>query len=269
MKDYMEARHQTVRKANELIQKSRFNLSLQQQKIILYLISKIKPNDEDFQMYEFDMIDFCRVCGIEVQSGKNYSDLKEAIREISDKSMWLELGDEKETETLVRWIEKPYISKKSGIVKIKLDKDLKPYLLQLKRNFTQYELIYTLHFKSKYTIRLYELIKSIHYHELEAYTREYTVDELKRLLDADTYTQYKDFKRRVLEPAVKEINEYSDNILEYKETKKRTKVVGISLTVKSKGAFERLKLESDLDKEMGIDPDQITIWDELEKTGGV
>ena len=51
-------RMNTVVKANDLIQKSRFSLTLQQQKIILYLISKIMPTDENFQLYEFSIPDF-------------------------------------------------------------------------------------------------------------------------------------------------------------------------------------------------------------------
>ena len=205
---YLELRNKTVVKANELIQKSRFNLSLQQQKMVLYLISQISPYDEDFKLYEFSIPEFCRVCGIDMTSGKNYQDLKQAIKEIADKSLWINIDEDE--ETLLRWIEKPYINKKSGVIKIRLDEDMKPFLLQLKQNFTQYELIYTLHFKSKYTIRLYELLKSIHFHELETYTRKYSIDELRRILGAETYTEYRDFKRRVLEPSVKEVNDYSD-----------------------------------------------------------
>ena len=56
-------RDKLVVKANELIQKSRFNLSLQQQKIILYLISQIDRNDKEFKLYSFSIQHFCKVCG--------------------------------------------------------------------------------------------------------------------------------------------------------------------------------------------------------------
>lgn len=84
---YLEIRENTIIKANELIQKSRFSLSLQQQKIVLYLISQFTPYDEDFKLYNFSIAEFCRVCGITLDSGKNYSDLKAAIKEIADKSI--------------------------------------------------------------------------------------------------------------------------------------------------------------------------------------
>ena len=264
MKDdkYLEARDKMVRKANELIQKSRFSLSTQQQKIVLYLISQISQNDDDFKLYTFKIQDFCRVCGIDATSGKNYSDLKVAIKEIADKSLWITIGDK---ETLLRWIKQPYIDKKAGIIEIQLDKNMKPFLLQLKENFTQYELLWTLHFKSKYTIRLYELIASIHYHDLETYERIYPLEELKRLLGAETYKTYKDFKRRALDCSVDEINKYSNKNLSYETIKSGRSVSKIKLIISSKDTFESAKIRSDIEKEFGFN--QMTLWDKLEDKG--
>ena len=259
----IEIRNRTVVKSNDLIQKSRFSLSLLQQKIVLYLISHITPRDKEFTLYEFSIIEFCRVCGIDSDNGKNYAMLKAAIKGIADKSMWIELEDGE--ETLVRWIEKPYINKRSGLIKIRLDEDLKPYLLQLKANFTQYELLWTLHFKSKYTIRLYELIKSIHYKDLEPYSTVYTLNSLRRLLDAERYTDYKHFRERVLDVAVKEINQYSDKIVEYKPIKEGKAVTQIEITVTSKDTLKTLKIRSDIEHEYNLN--QMTLWDLLEDRG--
>ncbi len=254
---YLELRDKEVVKANDLIQKSRFNLTLQQQKMLLFLISQVTPYDEEFSVYEFSIQEFCRVCGINMSSGKNYQDVKQCIKDIADKSVWVSLdGDE---ETLLRWIEKPYINNKSGVVRIRLDEDMKPYLLQLKENFTRYELIYTLYFKSKYTIRLYELAKSIHFRELEEYRRTYSIDELKKLLGGEAYTQYRDFKRRVLDIAVNEINSYSDKLLSYEPIKKGKSIVAIELIVNSKSIMDRLEIRSKIEKEMGTD--QMTLYD--------
>lgn len=261
---YLVERGRTVVKANELIQKSRFNLSLQQQKIVLYLISQITAFDEEFKLYEFSINEFCRVCGIDDTSGKNYTDLKAAIKEIADKSLWITIENE---ETLLRWIEKPYINRNSGTIKIRLDEDMKPYLLQLKQNFTQYELLWTLHFRSKYTIRLYELIKSIHFHELESYIRDFTLEELRRMLGAENYNTYQTFKSRALLPAIKEINAYSDKNLVYEPIKKGKAVVKIRFTITTKDAMDRLKLQSDIEKEFGLD--QLTLWDTLNGKGYV
>lgn len=253
---YLEVRNSTVIKANELIQKGRHNLSLQQHKIVLYLISKITPFDEEFKLYEFSIVDFCRGCGINCESGKNYADLKDAIKEIADKSVWVRLPNGK--ETLVRWIEKPYLDDNSGLIQIRLDRDMKPFLLQLKENFTQYELVWTLNFKSKYTIRLYELAKSIHYYELKEYSRVYQLDELRGILGAETYKTYQTFKARVLEPAINEINNHSDKNVEYEPIKTGRSVSAIKLTVSSKDAIDRLRIRDEIEKELGFE--QYTFW---------
>lgn len=257
---YLVVRHKTVRKANQLIQKSRFSLSLQQQKILLYLISQISPQDEDFKLYHFSIPEFCRVCGL-TDSGTNYSDLKAAVKDIADKSLWVRLPSG--YDSLLRWIEKARIDEKSGQIEVRLDNDMKPFLLQLRENYTQYEMIFTLHFKSKYTIRLYELIKSIHFHDEVAYSRRFTVNELQTLLDAESYKQYRDFKRRVLIPSVAEINEYSDKSLTFEEVRQGRKVLAIEFSISSKDTLEVLRIKSEIDKEFGTD--QLTLWDRIEQ----
>lgn len=255
---YLEIRRGTIIKANELIQKSRFSLSLQQQKVLLYLISQITPYDENFKLYKFSIEEFCRVYGIETNSGKNYSDLKATIKEIADKSIWVKLDNGK--ETLVRWIERPYIDEGSGIIQIKLDELMKPYLLQLKRNFTQYELLWTLNFKSKYTIRLYELVKSIHFNELETYQKEFELDELKRMMGAERYKVYQDFKSRALVPAIEEINKCSDKVVSYDPIKKSRSVVKIRLTIDTKSPLDRIELQSKIESDLGLN--QMTFWED-------
>ena len=255
----MEALTRQVKKSNDLIQKSRFDLTLQQQKIVLYLISQISPYDEDFKLYEFSIPEFCKICGI-TDSGKNLADLKAAIKEIADKSIWMKISEEK--ETLLRWIEKPYIEEQAGIVQIKLDNDMKPFLLQLKNNFTSYELIWVLHFKSKYTIRLYELIKSIHFHDLEEYSREYSLEELRKQLDAEKYTAWINLRQRVLDPAIAEINEYSDKNVTMQAIKKGRSVDRVKFTISSKDTLEAFQIRDRIMKEMGYE--QMTLWDELE-----
>lgn len=256
--NYVALREKQVVKANDLIQKSHFSLSLLQQKIVLYLISQIEYTDKEFRLYEFDIREFCKVCGIDFDNGGNYTYLKEQIKEIADKSLWITIEDE---ETLLRWIEKPYINRKEGVIKIRLDEDMKPFLLQLKANFTQYELIYTLHFKSKYTIRLYELIKSIHYHELETYERTYTVEELQKLLDAEVYKTYQHFREKVIDKAIAEINEYSDKIVSYEPIKVGRRIGKIKLKIASKDTLKKLEIRAEIDREMNFDPNQISLWD--------
>jgi plasmid replication initiation protein len=228
-------RYNTVVKANKLIQQSRFSLSTQQQKIILFIISKLNPFD-DIDECEFNTIEFCKVCGIETKSDI-YDIIRKQIKEIADKSIWIEL--ENDTEALVRWIEKPYIEKGNGIIKLRLDKDMKPFLFQLKEKFTEYELIYTLNFKSKYSIRLYEYLKSIHYKKLERYTQTVEINKFQILLDSP-YKLFKDFNSRVLKTAHKEINQYSDINFNYELVKQGKKVTHIKLTIETKKIVDKV-----------------------------
>ena len=260
---YLVVKDQSVFKSNDLIQQSRFNLSLQEQKIILYLISQITPYDEDFKLYEFSITDFCRICGINA-AGANYQELKDSIKSICDKSLWVRIEDQ---ETLLRWIEKPYINRKSGTIKIRLDEDMKPFLLNLKKNYTSYELIFTLKMKSKYSIRLYEVVCSIHYHDLETYRQFFTLDEMKRMLGAENYKTWQAFKERALMPAVADINENSNknvSVIPQQAAHSRA-IIGVILEVSSKDSLVALKLRSKIEHEFGYE--QTSLWDNMIELG--
>ena len=245
-KDY----HALVVKNNDLIQKSRFSLSTQEQKIILYLISKIEKDDEDFKLYRFKIKEFCDICGIDKIGGKEYKSLKDSLKKIADKSLWITLPNG--VDTLLRWIEKPYIDYTNGVIEIRLDRDMKPYLLQLKENFTSYEIFYTLVLRSKYSIRLYELVKSIHYNELTPYETIFSIDELKRLLGAENYNTFQHFKDRVFERAITEINIYSDKIIDFQYIKSGKRVSGVKIKVISKTPTDRMKTDLKIEYELGL-----------------
>ena len=209
----------------------------------MYIISQIEPWHEEFKLYSFEIKEFCKVCGIEPK-GDMYNLIKAQIKDIADKSLWIETEN---GETLVRWIEKPYIDKKRGRIQMKLDEDMKPYLLQLKEKFTEYELIYTLNFKSKYSIRLYEYLKSLHFDKFKEYTKIIPIATFQRLLDS-TYKEFKDFHTRVLKPAQKEINLYSDIIFDYELIKQGRKATEIKISVKLKEALDRIHTVSEDEK---------------------
>jgi len=198
-------REMRVVKSNDLIRKGRFNLSVVEQRIVLYMITKIKPADVQLDSLSFDIKEFCEVCGIKYQ--QNLSQLKEVIKELADKSMWVNLPNGK--KTLIRWIEKPYLDLASGtgVIEMRLDRDLAPYLLNLKSNFTEYQLISVLALRSKYSIKLYELLKS--YSFMGRY--EIKIEDLKEyLLIEDQYKETKYFNKYVISRAIEEINEYTD-----------------------------------------------------------
>ena len=81
--------------------------------------------------YEFNIRDYCKVCGIDYDA-KNYADVKSILKHLRDRSMWLTMPDG--SESLVGWLAKVNTYKKSGIVKIRIDEDLVPYLYELKKD---------------------------------------------------------------------------------------------------------------------------------------
>ena len=252
-----QLRDYKVVKSNNLIQKTRFQLTMQEQKIILYMISKIKPDEEDFSTLDFSISEFCKVCGMDSTSGKNYKDIKDKVKALSDKSAWVTL--ENGTETLIRWINKAWINKKSGTIKLRLDDDMKPYLLQLQNFFTQYELLYILAMKSQYSIRLYELLKSYEYQRKKII---FEIDELKRILSAENYERFPDFKRKVLDIALREMNDLSDLIVTYEIIKEGRRYAKLEFSIRlKKDITERLQTWARIDEV--INPPQISLFERV------
>ena len=222
MDDIQTMRDYKIVKANEIIQRARFSLSAQEQKIILYIISRIKPSDLELVEQSFDIMEFCKICGLDEDNGANYQYIKKKLKGLRDKSIWVKLPDG--SETTMSWINKVTINKRSGIVKVKLDDDMKPYLLQLTEKFTQYELIYTLAMKSQYSIRLYELLKSYQWKKKITFD----IDNLKNIIQAEKYENFKDFRVKVLEISLREIAAFSDLEVSYeliKEGRKFSKII--------------------------------------------
>lgn len=206
-----ESRQYLVVKHNDIIQKSKFtikrnggeSLSLLEQKVLLYVISRIKPEDTELKEQIFDIAEFCRVCGIQA-GGNNYPYLKEVISKLKGRVMWL-VGED--YETTVSWIDKATIYKKSGKIKIRLDEDMKPYLLMLSKNYTMYPLHNIIKMKTKYGIMLYELLKSAYF---KGSVIEFEIQELKESLDCVSYENFSNFRKKVILPAIEDINTYTE-----------------------------------------------------------
>lgn len=241
--EILKKREYLVVKGNELIQQNRFELSLTEQKTVAFICSMIKPieaidraNGVPFQLeYEFKIRDYCKICGIDYDNGNNYKNVKETLKHLSDRSMWLDDGN---GEVLVRWLSKVRTNKKSGVAQIKLDEDLVPYLFDLGQRFTQYQLYNILAMKSAFSVRIYELMKSYAFQK----TKIFEIDELKRLLmveDVKSYKNFADFKKRVLDKAREEINELTDINIYFEPVTKGRKVVKVKFRIEQKNPMER------------------------------
>jgi plasmid replication initiation protein len=236
-KEIETKREYWVVKGNELIQKNRFELSLTEQKTIAFICSMIKKsNNAPYQLeYEFNIRDYCKVCGIDYAGGKNYKNIKTTLKHLSDRSMWLDDG---ESETLMRWLSYVKINKNSEKVFIEIDRTIAPFLFELKEKFTKYQLYNILAMKSAFSVRIYELLKSYAYQK----NKTFDLEELKRLLEVEnvkSYVRFPDFRRKVLEKAQEEINELTDLNISYKPITKGKKVIKIEFQIDTKSPIDR------------------------------
>lgn len=190
--------------ANPLIWNARFSLSAQQLKMLLYMVSHIKEGSDIKQPFVFDIATFCKVCGIDHTQTHYYKTLKKDLLALRNKGTFRTLPNGK--EVTVSWLLKASVCKRSGQVEVFFDWDMEDVLFSLKSNFTVYWIEYILPLRSKYAIRLYMLLKS---YEWQGEKKIIEISELKRRIDAENYEAY-DLMRRVLKPALQEINEYTD-----------------------------------------------------------
>ncbi len=249
-------REYLVVKGNDLIQQNRYELSLPEQKTIAFVCSMIKPIDAldrakglPYQIdYEFNIRDYCKVCGIDYDAGKNYADVKATLKKLRDRSMWLTLEDG--SETTVSWLERVTVSKKSGIAKVRIDDRIAPNLFDLGQKFTQYQLYNILAMKSAFSVRIYELMKSYAFRK----SKTFDLDELKHLLmveDVKSYDNFKDFRKKVLEKAQEEINELTDINIYFEPITKGRKVVKVKVRIEGKTAIEELISKSTANDRLG------------------
>lgn len=205
-----------VTKSNEIIQKAKNGMTLQEQKIVAYLITQIKPTDTDpNKYYVFDTKQFCHVCGIDE---KNYINIRRVLKKLYDRES-IEIF-ENGYYCPVKWLGDYKIEPDASKVSVQLHFRLVPYLLELKKNFTTYYFGEIAELKNKYSIQLYELFASYAYKE----SFEIAIDELKTYLNIKGYDSFKVFKRDILNKTIKEINDNTNLRVKVEEIRHGRKI---------------------------------------------
>ncbi len=196
-------RNELVVKSNDIIRSVRYSLTATEQKLIIYTISRIFAEDKELKKIRFRISDYINLVGI-TNNGKEYQRIKTTIRNLRNKSWWIKDGNK---EILFAWIDTAKIDEDTREIEITLSESLKPYLIDLKQNFTKYELINVLCLRSKYSIRLYEIFKSY----LWLGKWEVYLNDFRELIGVqDKYKDFTEFKRNVINSSIKEINKYTD-----------------------------------------------------------
>lgn len=216
-----------VTKSNYFIMNSSYDLSLEEQKIILTLASMVQPEDEEFKPYKFKISEFMELLGVDTKT--KYTEIPKVTKELMKKVFEIQEGD-----TLIQtaWLSGAKYKRGSGEVELTFSSYLKPYMIKLGSMFTQYKLGNILSMKSKYSPRIYEILKCNEFKK-QGYI-EIEVEELRKLLKADNiYPLYADFKRFIIIQTQKELKKISDISFNFEEIKTGRKVTTIRFFINS------------------------------------
>lgn len=240
--------NQMVRKANHLIEAA-YKLSTVEQKIILFLASTITSEDADFKSYPLRIKTFQNFLG---NASSNYDRIEEVILALKEKNLKIVYPNDQGKRVIlnVNWLSSSKYTEGSGVIELKFDPELKPFLLQLKSRFTNYRLKNVVQLKSQFSIRIYELLKQ--YEKLGK--RLFTISELRFILgiDDDQYRQYTDFRKRVILVAQLELAEKTDISFDFEELKVGHRVGQIRFIIKSKTQDNLLSAEPETISPMPI-----------------
>ena len=128
------------------------------------------------------------------------------------------------TKYWVNWFST--LSYKEGVIEYAFDERLKPYLLNLKNNFTSYQLKNILSLKSVYAIRMYELLKQ--YEVAKARTIE--IKELRSLLNIPRGYRNNNITK-LLENVKEELTLKTDLTFNFEVFKKQQKLNEVKFTI--------------------------------------
>lgn len=226
-----------VTKSNMLIE-ANYKLGVVEQKIILCLASNIQPTDSDFKTYTLPIKEFTKLLGL--KGTPKYTELRQITRELMQKVFEVRI---KKKVIQVAWLSYVAYNETEGTIDIRFDPFLRPYLLELKKEFTSYKLENVVKLKSSYAIRIYELLKQ--YERFQE--RTFSLTMLRKMLGAeDIYPAYGNFKQRVLVPAQKELKKKTDISFKIEEIKDGRRVSTVKFMIQPvKKKAEQLSLFED------------------------
>ena len=222
-----------IKKSNDMIAKFRYKLSKPQTRLIHYFIGKLRVEDLAFQTYDLPVAEILALTGMSSQGA--YNKIKTTARDLMKKVFTFEeILEGEQVQKTFAWFSFIQYVKGSGAIQVRFDPGLKPYLLQLKSNFTTYPLEYALAMRPNST-RVYEFLKQASvfknskYFDLEDFKRQLQIDEIP------TYKEYGSLKRRILLRAKREISAITDiKIIKIVDDKKGTrKVQGFTVFFKA------------------------------------
>lgn len=219
-----------VKVANEFIS-AQYKLTLLEFKAFLAITTVYdQKNAKDFyNILKFEFKDLAKSIGLNRETGYTKK-LEKILTQLSDAKMRIQKRFD-EDEEKEQWIVGHFLSSieamGDGTIELVFDPKLIKYFTGLTERYTYLEIQTLLTFSSIYSIRIFNLLK-----QYKLKKKTYSVEKLKEmLLITDKYKNFSDFKRYVIEPAIKDINEHSTMKVSYETNgMKGKKVTEITFT---------------------------------------
>jgi plasmid replication initiation protein len=226
-----------IRQHNALTN-ARYEYTELQLDLFFFIISKLRKGDKD-TVYQLDIMELSSL------TGKRYNGayLHKATADMG--SRMLEVEDVNEYRQIWMFQQIRYL-KGQGVIEFDLTRHVLPYLFELKNNFTSYELAAALRLTSKYAKRIYQFCSQW---KDKGETRRYELQEFKRMLGLidekgnEKMERISVLREKVLDIAVKQINEHTELHISYKLEKRVRTYKNIVFTVKPQALAETIPFD--------------------------
>lgn len=256
--------------ANDLI-KGRQKMSLREAQLLFIAISQVVKEDKDFKTYTTTVTELAAFMGIDENS--LYRDLESICTSLCKQVVKIQTGGTnargKAKWKVFGWVQSAEYD--SGKLTLRLSDDIKPYLLELDKYYTQTQLGTLMTFRSYYTTRLYQYLRADTGAKWESVEEwHFTCEELRDLFQVKEkqYKLSRDLIRFTIVPALEELGK-SDYAYVWDYEEHRAKGRGRPLTgVSFKAIFFQSKDSKDfylnrviptLNQIQETDNDQITL----------
>ena len=211
-----------VVKDNALINAS-YNLETAEQRLMLLAIMNARETGQGItadSKLEIHASDYAKHFNVSTDAA--YKALKDAVNNLFNRQFSYVAEYKKTGKTGIvrsRWVSRVFYVDSLAILEITFAPDVVPLITRLEEHFTSYQLKQVSQLTSKYAIRLYEFL--IAWREVGK-TPQIELAEFRHKIGVEDneYTAMNNFKSRVLEPAIKQINEHTDIIVTYEQHKK-------------------------------------------------
>lgn len=235
-----------VVKDNSLINAS-YNLDLVEQRLVLLAIILIRDKDYKEQQQSLapnehgelmlSVKDYISI--FKVHPTTAYRSLKQACDSLFEKKfMYQRISKKGVLENVKsRWVQRIAYAENEAYVKVKFSVDVEPLILNLEKNFTTYELQQIAELGSSYAVRIYELIIAW---RTSGKTPVFEIEDFRNQLGIlkNQYSKMSNFKNKVLDKAMEQINESTDIIVEYQQHKRGRTITGFSFSFKHKNPHQ-------------------------------